>query len=43
MGWANDSYSQETEWLIDNIVIADTPLLPNPPKPPVNVGIEVIK
>jgi len=44
MGWANNPYAEETEWLIDNLVISTTSLLPNPSVPPANVsGGRVIK
>ena len=43
MGWLNNPYAEETEWLIDNLIISTTSLLPNPPKSPVSVKGGVIK
>lgn len=37
MGWANDPYAEETEWLIDDFTVSSTSLLPNPPLPPSQV------
>jgi hypothetical protein len=34
LGYANDPYAEETEWLVDDIIISTKSLLPNPPKPP---------
>jgi len=34
MGYANDPYANDTEWLIDDITISTTSLLKSPPKPP---------
>ena len=39
MGWANDTYAEETEWLIDDIVVSSTSLLPNPPLPPSEITV----
>lgn len=41
MGWANDPYAEETDWLIDDFTVSTTSLLPNPPKPPSGVTVTV--
>lgn len=41
MGWANNMYAEETDWLIDEVTVSDTPLLPNPPKPPTMIKVEI--
>ena len=37
MGYANDPYATQTEWLIDDFIVSSTSLLPNPPRPPSQV------
>ncbi len=41
MGYHNDEYAVETEWLIDDFVISTTPLLPNAPLPPSGINVVV--
>ena len=40
MGYANDPYANDTEWLMDNFIVSTTSLLPNPPLPPGKVTVE---
>ena len=37
MGWANATYTANTEWLLDDFTISTTSLLENAPKPPSSV------